>query len=497
VLILLLLLGVGYAFHKNLIKVDFFAADSLPIFYISVEMPVDSSLAETIAVTEAVDKQARAYLQGDELRSVANYAGQKFTQTEVVFGDHFGQVVVSLHADRQSPRSVKAIVASMTDAVKQVSGAVNIDFLILKEGPPAGKAINVKVRGQDFAQLRLASDDLIAFLHTLPGISNISDTDVAGRLQLDVRLKQDKLQQLKLSPRQVQNTLSLLGTGQLISKIRHQGEKIEVIVRLPKQGYAHLDALLDTPLHLPNQTPITLRELVDIKVHRAKSNIRHYNLRRTIDVSADLDNLKLATLAANQQIQTYWAQHGQRYPSINLDFSGELDDIQESLDGMLVLFLFGVGLMYLILGAQFRSYFQPLIILFSVIPLAFIGVAIGLIVSQNPLSMFTLYGVVALTGIAVNAAIVLISAAHDRLERGMRPTHATLYAAKRRFVPILITSLTTIASLFSLATGLAGDSLIWGPIATAIVWGLGFSTVLTLYVIPFLLRTFVRARSVV
>lgn len=92
--------------------------------------------------------------------------------------------------------------------------------------------------------------------------------------------------------------------------------------------------------------------------------------------------------------------------------------------------------------------------------------------------------------IAVNAAIVLNAAANGRLARGMSLLHATLYAARRRVTPILITALTTVAGLLSLATGLGGKSLVWGPVATAIVWGLTFSTVLTLLVVPLLYRTF-------
>lgn len=99
---------------------------------------------------------------------------------------------------------------------------------------------------------------------------------------------------------------------------------------------------------------------------------------------------------------------------------------------------------------------------------------------------------VALAGIAVNAAIVLISAANDRRNKGMSVNHATIYAARRRVIPILITSLTTIAGLFSLATGIGGESLLWGPVATSIVWGVGFSTVLTLIVIPTLYRISMR-----
>jgi multidrug efflux pump subunit AcrB len=122
--------------------------------------------------------------------------------------------------------------------------------------------------------------------------------------------------------------------------------------------------------------------------------------------------------------------------------------------------------------------------------MAFTGVTFGLLISNNPMSLYTLYGIVALAGIAVNAAIVLISAANRRLRMGMSVLHATIYAARRRVIPILITSLTTVAGLFSLATGLGGKSLIWGPVATAIVWGLIFSTILTLIVVPLLYRLF-------
>jgi multidrug efflux pump subunit AcrB len=200
------------------------------------------------------------------------------------------------------------------------------------------------------------------------------------------------------------------------------------------------------------------------------------------------------TVQANRLLQEHWTELGPRFPNLDLDFSGELDDIQESLGAMLQLMLLGVLLMYLILGTQFRSYFQPFLIL-ATVPMAFTGVVVGLLITANPLSLYTLYGVVALAGIAVNSAIVLISAANQRLQAGMSVLHATIYAARRRVIPILITSLTTVAGLFSLATGLGGKSLLWGPVATAIVWGLTVSTTLTLFVVPLLYRQFMRRKA--
>ena len=118
-----------------------------------------------------------------------------------------------------------------------------------------------------------------------------------------------------------------------------------------------------------------------------------------------------------------------------------------------------------------------------------------LVLGQNTPPCFLRNGVIALTGIAVNSAIVLIDAANDRLQSGMGVLHAAVYAARRRVVPIIITSVTTVGGLFSLAFGLGGKSMLWGPVASAIVWGLGFATVLTLFVIPLLYWLFMRPRT--
>ncbi|MDX1656129.1 MAG: efflux RND transporter permease subunit, partial [Candidatus Competibacteraceae bacterium] len=320
-------------------------------------------------------------------------------------------------------------------------------------------------------------------------IRDITDDDERGLKELKLTINQDAARRAGIDPAQLSRTLALLVDGEVVAALQDQGETVDVRVKALPAALDSLDQLLRQTLPLPQGGRIPLAELVVADTRRSEGNIRHYNFRRTITVEADIDKTLTDTVAANGFIRRQWDEIRDGYPDVNLDFSGELDDIQESLDAMAGLFLFGLGLIYLILGTQFRSYFQPLMIL-STVPMAFTGVVLGLLITRNPLSLFTLYGVVALAGIAVNSAIVLISAANDRLEAGMSVLHATLYAARRRVVPVLITTLTTIAGLFSLATGLAGSSLIWGPVATAIVWGLSFSTVLTLLMIPLLYRIF-------
>ena len=238
---------------------------------------------------------------------------------------------------------------------------------------------------------------------------------------------------------------------------------------------------------LPTGGYVALREIVSFETGPSKGSIRHYNFRRTITLDADIDRELLNEIQASNMILAEWENVRSQFPNVTLDFSGALDDIQESLDAMLLLFAFGLGLIYLIIGTQFRSYLQPFMILVTV-PLAFTGVVIGLLITGNPLSLYTMYVVVALTGIAVNSAIVLIDAANDRLRKGMSVLHAIVYAGRRRVVPILITSFTTIAGLFSLATGLGGESLLWGPVASSIMWGLAVATVMTLFVIPLVYR---------
>jgi multidrug efflux pump subunit AcrB len=288
----------------------------------------------------------------------------------------------------------------------------------------------------------------------------------------------------------------MLFDGSVVAYMQHEGERVEVRVQAQQKSLTSIDQLLETPVALPKGGEIPLGQLVSVDKGLSRGNIRHYNFRRSITVEANLNKELMDTVQANNIIKTEWAKIRKQHPTVDLDYTGELEDIQESLNSMWILFLFGIGLIYLILGTQFKSYWQPFMILVTV-PLAFTGVTFGLAATGNPLSLFTLYGVVALTGIAVNSAIVMIDAANRRLADGMSVLHATIYAARRRVIPIIITSLTTIAGLLSLAVGLGGKSLIWGPVASSIVWGLAFSTLLTLFVIPLLYRNFMgRSRSI-
>jgi multidrug efflux pump subunit AcrB len=476
------LIGALGLLASGQIRADFFAADPIRVFYVNLDAEPGTTLERTLQMSLQAEEVVRAHLEPDEARGVVAYAGQQFTETEPLRGSHLGQVLVGLNPEG---REVSQIVDGMREAVENLAGPTRVTFLQLSGGPPAAKPISIKVRGSEFDELREAADRIKSILGDTPGVKDITDDAQDGRLALDMRLKGDQVARTGMSPTAIARNVRMLVDGEIVASVQDGGETVDVRVLASESAFASPSQLLRSQIPTRQGELITLGELMTVERSPALGTIRHYNFRRTITVEADIDSEVTDTVAANSSVMEAWSGLQNAYPNVNLDFSGELDDIQESLDALVVLFLFGLGVMYLILGTQFKSYGQPVLILVTV-PLAFTGVVLGLFVTGNPLSLYTLYGVVALAGIAVNSAIVLISAANDRLRRGMSLKHATLYAGRRRVVPIVITVMTTTAGLFSLAAGLGGSSLIWGPVATAIVWGLGFSSVLTLFVVPIL-----------
>ncbi|MBL1142728.1 MAG: efflux RND transporter permease subunit [Proteobacteria bacterium] len=477
------------------IRFNFFEADALRLFYVNIEMARGTTLEETDKVLYKIEQEVLKQINPDELRATLIYSGQQFTETEPLFADTVGQIMVSLNPYENGGRSVDEIADEVEANVLNIDGPVNISLLRMKEGPPTSRDINVKIRGDEFSEIKAAADRLVKFLKTDKRFSNITLDYRPGNPELVLRYDGEAIKRAGINPSVISRSISAFVDGEIVNDFQDQGEEVKLRVLAKQNNWYDIEELLRQTISLPDGRSIAIGELVIPEHGYGQHNIRHYNFRRAITLEADIDKGVIDTVAANDLIVEEWKLMQKDYPNVDLDFSGVLDDINESMGAIGILFLFGLGLMYIILGTQFRSYFQPLLILLVTVPLAFTGVVLGLLVTNNPISLYTLYGVVALSGISVNAAIVLISAANSRLQAGMSLLHATVYAARRRVIPIIITSLTTIAGLFSLASGWAGSSLIWGPVATAIVWGLAFSTMLTLFAIPMLYRIFMGTKT--
>jgi len=482
------------AVGMGLIRMDFFLADPVRLFYVNLDMPVDAPLEESLRQGVLLEQEVLKHLEPSEIRAVTVNAGIKFTETEALYGDQYAQVQVSLMPLESNTRSVERIIEELTEPVMATAVDGVISFTKITGGPPASRAISAKVRANDFDELRAATDAIKGIVSAIPGAVNVTDNDVPGRAELVLNLDYKAVRRAGLTPGQVARLLRLHMDGEIVAFFRDQGEKVELRVRGTDQERQDIRSMLNDPIALPNGGITTFGALSNSGFQRGRGTISHYNYRRAITVEGDIDPEVTDTVTVNRVLAEEWQKIQSEFPGTDIDQSGELDDIQESLDAMLGLFLLGLGLIYLIIATQFRSYFQPLLIL-ATVPMAFTGVVFGLLVTGNPLSLYTLYGVIALTGIAVNSAIVLIDAANSRIKAGMRPLHATIYAARRRVIPIVMTTTTTIAGLFSLAVGLGGKSLVWGPVASSIVAGLGVASILTLFMIPTLYRVFQRGHS--
>ena len=490
--VLLVALAVG-ALASGGIRYNFFESDPIRMFNLNIELPQGASMQDTSRFLLEAEAEALEEFHPGELRAAVTFAGTQLTESQPLYGDALGQIMFSLNPRAADGRSAPLIAQAVMQRVASRPGPIDVSLMEFKGGPPARKAISAKVLGSEYPAMLRAAHELRDFLEQQPIYRNVSLDYRAGNPELALRLDGEAIQRAGLDPVTVGRTVQAYVDGEIVTGFQDSGEEVKVRVVAKKDRDSNPDNLMRQIISLPDGQSIALGELLSSTPGRSVQSIRHYNFRRAVTLESDIDTEQINTFQANELIREQWRAIQANHPDVSLDLSGELDDVTESLDAIRLLMLLGLGAIYLILGTQFRSYFQPLLII-ATVPLAFTGVTLGLLVTGNPLSLFTLYGVVALSGIAVNAAIVLISAANTRLEQGMSLLHATVYAARRRVVPVLITSLTTIAGLFSLAAGLTGKSLVWGPVATAIVWGLAISTILTLFVIPLLYRVFMVRR---
>jgi multidrug efflux pump subunit AcrB len=346
-----------------------------------------------------------------------------------------------------------------------------------------GEAVEVKVKGKYFDELELVADDLKAVLARTDGVVDIGDDFGEGRREMRLRVDPERAALHGLSVAQVGTAVRNAVDGVVADKMYDADEELDVVVRLDMGSMTRPEDLLRLPLLTPKGTTIPLSDVSSYAVTTTRDQINRYKNQRAITVSADVDDTKTTSVEVNRLLERRFEEIKGAHPGVTLDFSGEFEEFKEAFAGIAQLFLVGMLLIYAILGTQFRSYVQPLVIIFTV-PFAFIGAIFGILVSGTPFSLVTMYGVVALAGIAVNDAIVLISFINNAKARGVPPHDAVVEAGRTRLRPVILTSVTTIAGLLPMALGLGGMSQTWSPMANTIVWGLSVATALTLFMIP-------------
>jgi multidrug efflux pump subunit AcrB len=422
-------------------------------------------------------------LPKEEVIAVVSDVGLLKGERDWITNTNVGEVVIDLVEPKFRKRTSQQIIAELREKTKDIPGITWMKITTPPTGPPVGKPVEVKVKGKYFEELKEVTAQVEKELRSMPGVFDVTNDFELGKPELRVKVDEDKASMLGLSVFQVASTIRNAYQGEVATVLRDADDEIDVIVKFPDKVKDNLNSLQELKIASATGQLVPFKNVATVEIGRGYSDIRRFNRERSITISADVDEKVTTATAVNLDLQKRFQDIEKRYPGYKLDFGGEFAEFKEAFQDLAKLFGLGIFLIYLILGTQFKSWFQPLIIMFTV-PFSFVGAMIGLLIAGNPFSITTLYGMVALAGVVVNNAIVLIDFINHDRAHGINMWRALISSGKMRLRAIILTTGTTIMGLAPMAFGIGGKSAIWQPLANTIVWGLLASTILTLFVIP-------------
>ncbi|MFQ5707951.1 MAG: efflux RND transporter permease subunit [bacterium] len=464
------------------VGIDMFASEEIPRFFIFVDLPEGTKLEITDDVVQKVQDIVLTLPETELVNVVAN-TGLQQRNEEWFFRPSVGQVIVELTNKRERQRSIDEIIADLRKKINSVAGIKSLEFKIIKNGPPTGAPIEVRVRGKYLDELQQVVELVKKELRSMPGVFDVKDDFVPGKRELQILVDEEKAALVGLNVSQIATTVHYAFDGGVATVVHDGEDEIDVVVKYQESSRQNIADLENMKIVTPFGKLVTLKDVARLNIKQGYSTIKHDDLKRSITVKADVDNSKTSAFKVNQKLVRRFADISKRYPGYDLVFRGQFEEFKDAFGQLGQLFAVGLMLMYVILAGQFKSFFQPLII-FMAILFAFWGATVGLLFIGSPFNINNMYGLVALAGVAVNDALVFISFINEARNRGVRRWRSILLGGKLRLRPILLTTITTVFGLLPMAIGIGGKSDIWSPLANVMVWGLSVATVLTLFLVP-------------
>ncbi len=473
------------------VDMDLFGGDEIPQISVRARMPEGTRLSETETVVRELEAWALKVLPEDEVESITAHSGLLITQKEWYIKSNVGGLIIDLKQAAERDRSLKEIVASLRPSMELIPGPSSLEVEATKGGPPAGGDIELKVQGPNLDRLVSLSEWVGEEVGAISGVHGVRSDWVVGKPELRVHVDRESAALHGVSVADVGLALRAAFDGVEATRFHDNDEDIPVIVGYSEPYRDDLDAVTQSRI-LGQSGLIPFSYVARTSSGKGTDAIRRYQGERTITITGNVDRTKTTPVAATQAVQKRLKNFSERFPGYRIDYSGEFEEFQKSLQALGFLGAFGMLLVYMILGAQFRSFVQPLVLIGFTFPGALLGAAAALLLTNTPLSILTLYGVVALLGIVVNDSLVLVSFINGerRSGDGNDIRSAILNAGRVRLRPIVLTTVTTVFGLLPMATGIGGKSVVWGPLATTIVCGLLIATTTTLFVIPPVYRCF-------
>jgi multidrug efflux pump subunit AcrB len=400
-------------------------------------------------------------------------------------GSNLGAVQVILLESEKRGVHTKDLMVAWENEIGIIPGVKALTFEGMSMGPP-GAPIEIWVQGYDMDVILAASKDIMGRLRQFDGVYQIRSDFSKGKNEMRLKLKPEA-RTLGLTVDDLARQVYAGYYGDEALRLQRGRDNIRVKVRYTADERIRLADVENIRIRTRTGLEIPLFSVADISFSPGFSTIRRTNGMRRIAVSAGVDTNKANTNEILSELSTgFFTELQDRYPEVRITIQGEQKKMRESFSSLYVGFPLALIGIYIIIATMFRSYTQPFIIMFTV-PFGIIGAVVGHLVLGYDLSMMSIFGMVALTGVVVNDAIVLIERINENFAEGMPYFEAVLKGGVRRFRAIILTSLSTIGGLMPLIleTDLQARFLI--PMALSLASGILFATVLTLVLVPSLL----------
>lgn len=459
----------------GIMRIEMFPTIDFDYFYVNVELPVGSTLDKTKKITEQVEESIAAIPELDNyVINLGSAASNNVLSSQGGSNSHLASITVNLSEDRE--RESFDISKKIREEISNIQGAI-ITVEDMQAGPPTGAPIEVRVFGDDIANMSTIVEEIKDYFENVDGVINIADSIENSAGEFTFSIDKQKANYYGLSVASIASTLRNAIYGTEASTINIDDEDVDITVKYAKSSFANTNDIENILLFTPTGNNIPLKQVASLNIEPALTSIAHKKGEKILSITADIEegaNLREITENFNQHKETLTLP-----ANTSIEIGGETEDIQKSFTEMFASLIIAIILIYTILVLMFNSFKQPFIIVFT-LPLAIPGVIVGLLLMGQAFSITAFIGIVALAGIVVNGAIVLIDKINKNIEDGMEFHEAIIDGGISRMQPILITSITTIIGVFPLLFAEA----MWIGLSISIMFGLAFSTLLTLIVVP-------------
>jgi multidrug efflux pump subunit AcrB len=364
--------------------------------------------------------------------------------------------------------------------IGDIPGAESLSFRA--EFGRGGQPLAIQISGNNFDRLAAASVEIKERLADYNGLFDITDSFEGGKDEIRMKVKPEaELLGVNITDlgQQVRNSIF----GSEAQTVQRGSEDAKVIVRLPKEERYSVTALEKIRIRTSSGDLIPLLQIADVAIEQGFSRIRRVDGQRVLDISADADKEVVDMPRIQEEMGQWLPEILEAYPDLNYTFEGELKEQSEAFSSLNYGLMFALLGIYGLLAIPFRSYVQPFIVM-GVIPFSIIGALLGHGIMGMTLSISSILGMLALTGVVVNDSLVLVDYINKRRLEGVPLIDAVNKAGGARFRPILLTSLTTFAGLLPLMFEKSTQAQFLIPMAVSLGYGILFATLLSLVLVP-------------